>query len=171
MGLKKLMSRGLWLLFSLWAPVALATKESAYNMPKGVTPISQEVYDLHMLIFWICVGIAVVVFGVLIYALVMHRKSRGVQAARFHEHAGLEVVWAIIPFVILTAMAIPATKTLIHMNDTRNSEITIKVIGHQWKWEYEYLDYGVHFFSNLKTPLKQIHNESPKGEHYLCDSW
>lgn len=119
------------------------------NMPVGVTEISREVYDLHMLIFWICVAIGVAVFGVMIYSIVAHRKSRGAQAAQFHESTTVEIVWTIIPFLILVAMAIPAAGTLIKMEDTRDSDLTIKVTGYQWLWQYEYLDREISFYSRL----------------------
>ncbi len=139
------------------------------NMPKGVTPLSEEIYHLHMTIFYICCGIGVVVFGVLIYSLIYHRKSRGAQASAFHENLGVEILWAVIPFIILVIMAIPATKVLMHMRDTHRSTVNIKVTGYQWKWGYDYLDEGVSFMSNLSTPNEQIHNKAPKGEHYMVE--
>jgi cytochrome c oxidase subunit II len=139
------------------------------NMPVGVTPISRDVYDLHMTVFWVCVGIAVIVFGILTYALIKHRKSKGVQAAQFSENKTLEIVWAIIPFIILIGLAIPATKVLFRMNDESASDITIKVTGYQWKWKYEYLDQGISFFSNISTPQDQLANQAEKGEHYLLE--
>ena len=138
-----------------------------YNMPRGVTPLSHDIYWLHMTIFWICVAIGIVVFSMLAYALVMHRKSRGHQASEFHEHLLLEILWAVIPFLILVAMAVPATIVLFKTHDESNSDITIKVTGYQWKWKYDYLDQGISYFSNLSTPLDQIHNREPKGEYYL----
>lgn len=141
----------------------------AVNMPQGATPISHSVYQLHMTIFWICVGIAVVVFGALIFALIFHRKSSGRPAALFHEHLGLEITWAVIPFIILIVMAIPATKILIEMNDEAHSDLTIKITGFQWRWKYEYLDQGISFFSNLATPQNQLNNLSPKGKWYLLE--
>lgn len=150
-------------------PYALAHGESNYNLPKGVTPISQYIYDLHMTIFWICVVIGVVVFGVMIYTLIYHRKSRGVKPAQFHEHTVVEIVWAVIPFLILVAMAIPATIVLIRMNDTKEADINIKVTGYQWKWQYEYLDNGISFFSNLSTPRDEIENRKIKNQWYLLE--
>jgi len=150
-------------------PYALAHGESIYNLPKGVTPISHEIYDLHMIIFWICVGIGVAVFGVLIYTLLYHRKSLGVKPAQFHEHTLVEIVWAVIPFLILIAMAVPATLVLIRMNDTKESDINIKVTGYQWKWQYEYLDHGISFFSNLSTPRDEIENRKTKNAFYLLE--
>jgi cytochrome c oxidase subunit II len=143
--------------------------ENSYNMSFGVTPISHQIYQLHMAIFWMCVAIGVVVFGVLFYSLFTHRKSRGYQAAQFHEHPLLEIAWAVIPFLLLIAMAVPATIVLIHLEDYRNSEITIKITGYQWKWKYEYLDQGISFFSNLSTPMDQIQNKEAKAQWYLLE--
>src|SRR5688572_970963 len=119
-----------------------------FNLTPGVTPISRDIYDLHMTIFWICVGIGAVVFSVMFYTLVMHRKSRGAKAANFHEHTSLEIIWAIIPVIILISMAIPATKVLMRMNDSNDADVNIKITGYQWKWKYDYLDEGISFFSN-----------------------
>jgi len=149
--------------------VANATPESRFNMPRGVTPISNAIYDLHMAIFWICVAIGVIVFSVMIYSLINHRKSLGVKPATFHESVKVEILWAIVPFFILVVMAIPATRVLIHMEDTKQADVTIKVTGYQWKWQYEYLDEGISFYSSLATPIEEIHNKAKKNEHYLLD--
>lgn len=130
----------------LAAPAALASK---WNLPVGVTDISREVYDLHMLIFWICVVIGVGVFGVMFYSVFAHRKSKGAKAADFHESTTVEIIWTVIPFVILIAMAIPAAGTLMRMEDVSGSEMTVKITGYQWLWEYEYLDSDIHFYSRL----------------------
>lgn len=120
------------------------------NMTEGVTPISHQVYDLHMLILWICVAIGVAVFGVMFYSMFAHRKSRGAVAATFHESTRMEIVWTVVPFIILVAMAIPATRTLVFMADTSAADMTVKITGHQWKWQYDYLDEeGVSFISTL----------------------
>ena len=156
-------------LLALWPLLTWAHDESNYNLPKGVTSISQDIYHLHMTIFWICVGIAVLVFSVMFYSLLMHRKSRGVTAAQFHEHPVVEFVWALIPLLILIAMAIPATKVLMRMDDTAEAQVNIKITGYQWKWKYDYLDEDISFFSHLTTPIEQIHNKQPKGEHYLLE--
>jgi cytochrome c oxidase subunit 2 len=126
-----------------------AQAEWALNMTEGVTRVSREVYGLHMLIFWVCVGIALVVFSAMIYSIVNHRKSKGVKPAEFHDSLAVEIGWTVVPFVILVLMAIPSAKTLIMMEDFRGSEVTIKVTGYQWKWHYDYLDQGVSFFSTL----------------------
>ncbi|WP_295895514.1 cytochrome c oxidase subunit II [uncultured Vibrio sp.] len=143
--------------------------ESSMNMTQGVTEISQKVYDLHMLIFYICCAIAVVVFGVMFYSIINHRKSKGAVAAHFHESTKVEIIWTVIPVIILVAMAIPATKTLIAMEDTSQSDLTVKVTGSQWKWHYSYFGEDVEFFSLLTTSSKQIEGVEEKGAHYLLE--
>ena len=150
------------LLGSAWADYTL-------NMTRGVTSISRDIHWLHMTIFWVCVAIGVVVFSVMFYAIIYHRKSRGVTAAHFHESTSVEIIWTIIPFLILAAMAIPATKVLFRMSDTTDSELTIKITGYQWRWEYEYMGTGVRFLSNLITPTEQIKNRDVKNPHYLLE--
>jgi cytochrome c oxidase subunit 2 len=120
------------------------------NMTQGVTAISREIYKLHMLIFWVCVIIGVIVFGVMIYSMVKFRKSQGAVADTTMVHnTKVEVIWTVIPVAILIAMAVPAANTLVQLEDTRNTELTIKVTGYQWGWQYDYLDKGVVFFSRL----------------------
>jgi cytochrome c oxidase subunit 2 len=154
-------------------PILADTAESAgrsdLNLRQGVTDISQQVYDLHMLMFWICVGIAVIVFGVMFVSIIRHRKSRGVKPANFHESVKVEIAWTVAPFVILVLMAIPAAQTLIAMEDTSESDLTILVTGSQWKWEYKYMDSGINYFSNLATQREQISNKFAKGENYLLE--
>ena len=156
------------LLLLLASPAAPAGWDTL-NMPVGVTAISRDVYDLHMLIFWICVAIGVLVFGVMFYSILMHRKSRGAVAAPFHESTAVEVAWTVVPFIILVAMAVPATATLIEMEDSSNPEMTLKVTGYQWLWRYDYLEEGFGFYSYLATPREQIEDRAPKGEHYLLE--
>ncbi len=143
------------------------------NMTRGVTPISNEVYDLHMLILWICVVIGIVVFGAMFYSMFAHRKSKGAVPATFHESTTMEILWTVVPFLILVGMAIPATKTLVFMADTTKSEIDIKVTGHQWKWEYEYLNgdaQGVQFISSLSADSrKAIYGDPLAVDNYLLD--
>ena len=139
----------------------------AVNMPQGVTPVSQEIYDIHMIIFWICVVIGVIVFAIMFYSMFAHRKSRGAVAANFHENTTAEIVWTIIPALILVVMAIPATKVIVNAYDTTEAELDIKVTGYQWKWQYEYLGEDVAFMSELTTPESEIYNTAPKGEFYL----
>ena len=161
------------------AGLALAVQASAWadwavNMPRGVSEISNEVYELHMLIFGICVVIAVVVFGAMIWSIFHHRKSRGVEPAKFSHSTKVEIVWTVIPIAILVAMAVPAADTLIRMEDTRNSDLSVKVTGYQWKWHYEYLDEGVQFFSNLapeSNRARQLRSgiDVTQVENYLLD--
>ncbi|HJS21939.1 MAG TPA: cytochrome c oxidase subunit II [Steroidobacteraceae bacterium] len=133
---------------SAWGAPALA--EKALNMPEGVTELSVKIYALHMEIFWWCVGIAVIVFGVMIYSIVRFRKSAGAVADKTLVHSTrVEIAWTLVPIAILVIMAVPAARTLIEIEDTRGSEISIKVTGYQWRWHYDYLDRGVSFFSTL----------------------
>ncbi len=150
-----------------WSTCASAAYD--LNMSRGVTSVSEEIYDLHMLIFWICVWIGVVVFGAMFYSIYHHRKSRGAVAAQFHESTAVEVAWTVIPMLILIGMAIPATRTLIAMEDTRDPDMTVTVTGYQWKWKYEYLEDGLSFYSSLSTPRDQIMAGAAKGEHYLLE--
>jgi cytochrome c oxidase subunit 2 len=154
---------------SVWAGSAESAGRSDLNLRQGVTDISQQVYDLHMLMFWICVGIAVLVFGVMFVSIIKHRKSRGVKPANFHESVKVEIAWTVAPFVILVLMAIPAANTLIAMEDTSESDLTVLVTGSQWKWEYKYMDSGINYFSNLATQREQIQNKFAKGENYLLE--
>ncbi len=144
-------------------------EDNAYNMTQGVTEISGQVYDLHMLIFYICCAIALVVFGVMFYSMYHHRKSKGAVAANFHESTKVEVIWTVIPIIILILMAIPATQTLVAMEDTSRSDLTIKITGSQWKWHYSYFDEDVEFFSLLATSQKSIEGIEEKGANYLLE--
>ncbi|MBN4057665.1 cytochrome c oxidase subunit II [Pseudoalteromonas haloplanktis] len=157
----------LWLI--LLAPVQFALANSQFNMRKGVTDISNNVYELHMTIFIICCVIGIIVFAVMFWALIHHRKSKGAKPAQFHESTKVEILWTAIPFVILIAMAVPATKTLIAMEDASKADITIKVTGSQWKWHYEYMGEDIAYYSILATPKDQIDNQAEKTEHYLLE--
>ncbi|BDX04553.1 hypothetical protein MACH26_00740 [Planctobacterium marinum] len=139
------------------------------NLRPGVTEISQQVYELHMIIFWICVVIGVLVFGAMLWATIFHRKSRGVKPATFHESVKVEIAWTVVPFLILIGMAIPATKTLIAMEDVSSPDVTVLVTGSQWKWHYKYMDNDVEFFSLLATQPEQINNKLEKNINYLLE--
>lgn len=139
------------------------------NMYKGVTPLSKDIYDLHMICMLVCAVIGIIVFGVMAYSLIHHRKSKGHQPADFHDNTRLEIIWSIIPFLILIGLAVPATQVLIRMDDSSDSDVTIKVVGYQWKWQYQYLDQGISYFSSLSTPYQQIQNKEEKGEWYLLE--
>ena len=147
--------------------ISLAARE--WNLQPPVTTIAQQQYDLHLFIFWVCVVIFVGVFGVMFYSLFKHRKSLGHAPAQFHENTLVEIIWTVVPFLILLFMAFPATKTILAMKDTSAPDMTVKVTGYQWKWGYDYLQEGFGFYSNLKTPLAQIENREPKGDNYLLE--
>ena len=150
----------------------LAQAEYKLNFQQPATKMAQNVYDLHVWMMYICGLIFVVVFGVMFYSVFNHRKSSGRAAATFHESTKVEILWTIVPTIILLLMAWPVTVTLLEMRDASNSDITIKVTGYQWKWSYDYLKgegEGIKFMSVLSTPQEQIHNTAPKGEHYLLE--
>src|SRR5438046_3511442 len=123
---------------------------SQLNVPRGVTEISRKIYDLHMEIFWVCVAIAVVVFGAMIWSIITYRKSRGaIPDGTLVHNTKVEVIWTVVPVFILIAMAVPAARTLVEIEDTTKTELTIKVTGFQWGWNYDYLDQGVSYYSRL----------------------
>lgn len=159
------------LAFSALSSMAWAAEGERFgtNMTRGVTATSRDIYDLHMLIFWVCVVIGIVVFGVMFYSIIVHRKSRGATAAQFHESTKLEIIWTLAPFVILIAMAVPASQTLIDQYDSSEADMDILITGYQWKWKYEYVGEDVSFFSNLRTSRDEINNIEDKGEHYLLE--
>jgi len=156
-------------LLVVFIALPLGASEMSLNMTQGVTDISGKVYGLHMTILYICCAIGLVVFGIMIYSMIYHRKSKGAVAANFHESTKVEIAWTVIPFIILIAMAIPATKTLIAMEDPSNADLTIKITGSQWKWHYSYFDKDIEFYSTLSTPRDQIDGIEAKGEHYLLE--
>jgi len=151
---------------SAWADMRL-------NLTQGATEISRNVYDLHMLVLYICVGIGLVVFGAMFWSMIFHRKSKGAKPASFHESTKIEILWTAIPIIILIFMAYPATKTLITMEDNSDSDITIQITGSQWKWHYKYFGQNIEFYSLLSTPRDQYENQqghsAEKGEHYLLE--
>ena len=147
-----------------------ACAEFQFNLPPPATVVARQIYDLHTLILLVCLVIFVVVFGVMFYSLYKHRKSLGHQPAQFHQNKALEIVWSIIPFLILAGMAYPATKVILDMKDTSASDISIKITGHQWKWEYEYMGEGVRYISSLATPQEQIENKAAKNANYLLET-
>ncbi len=167
----------LWLVLTGIATSLLSANLQAawdLNMTQGVTQISRDTYDLHMQILWWCVAIGVVVFGVMLWSIINHRKSKGAVAATFHESTKVEIAWTIIPFVILILMAVPATRVLTEAYDATESEIDIQVTGYQWRWEYTYIrentdEEEVSFYSILSTPREQINNQMEKDETYLLD--
>jgi cytochrome c oxidase subunit 2 len=155
------------LITALGSGAAWADRE--WNLPPPVTPIAHEIFELHAIIFWICVVIFFVVFGAMGYSIYAHRKSKGHVAEQFHENTTVEIIWTIIPFIILVLMAWPATKTVLSMKDASAADLTVKITGSQWKWNYDYLNDGFGYFSELATPYAQIANREKKNEHYLLE--
>ena len=150
--------------------VSAVQADYALNMTRGVTPISRDLYDLHMIVLWTCVAIGVVVFGVMIWSIIYHRKSRGAVAANFHENAQVEVFWTVGPLVILIAIAIPATATLIDLEDAKtNADINLQVTGIQWKWKYNYIDEDLVFISTLAQSSRDVIKDPLGNENYLLE--
>ena len=146
-----------------------ALAEYGYNLQVPASKVAQDVFQLHNFIMLVCLGIFVVVFGAMFYSLLKHRKSVGHKAANFHENTTVELVWTVIPFIVLMGMAYPAAKVVIDMKDTSNPDMTIKVTGYQWKWGYDYLNDDISIYSTLSTPREQINGTEAKGEHYLLE--
>ncbi len=170
--LRKSLSLTKTILFSLILTPQLVHAEYEINLPKGVTSISRDIYGLHMLIFWVCVGIAILVFGVMIWSMIFHRKSRGAVASNFHESTAVELVWTLVPLAVLIAIAFPATKVLIDLENTEKADMTVKITGYQWKWQYEYMDEGISFFSSLDKASKDATRDDTTREkhpNYLLD--
>ena len=167
--LKKLKAVFLWSCIAVSAPINLFAQWDNLNMRPGVTDVSNEVFELHMLIFYICCAIGLVVFSVMFYSMFRYTKKKNPEPAKFHEHTGLEIMWTVVPFLILVGMAIPASQTLKEIYNDEEGEINIQVVGYQWKWEYRYLEDDIKFFSNLSTDMDEIYNLVPKGENYLLE--
>jgi len=162
-------------LVSLFVLFPLAAQaEWGLNLRQGATEISQKVYDLHMFTLWIMVAIGIVVFGLIFWSIFYHRKSRGVKPAKFSHSTTVEIIWTAIPIIIIISLAVPATKLLIAMHDTSGSQVTLKATGHQWKWQYDYLDEGLTLFSNLdqkSQDIRQLKSGLNPQDHdnYLLD--
>jgi cytochrome c oxidase subunit 2 len=144
------------------------------NMRQGVTPISQEIYDMHMLTLWVVTIIGILVFGVMFWSIFHHRKSKGVKPAKFSHSTTVEIIWTIIPLIIITSLAIPATKLLIKMDDTSEAQVTVKATGSQWKWKYDYLDEDLTIYSVLdenSTEVSQLNSgkDPMQSANYLLD--
>lgn len=145
---------------------------SKYNLQEPQSVIAQDIYDQHIMLMWICLAIFIGVFSVMFYSVLKHRKSKGHKAANFHHSTTVEVIWTVIPALILIVMAWPATKTVIAMKDTSEPDITIKATGYQWMWGYDYLQgegEGISFYSKLSTPRAQLEGKEAKGENYLLE--
>ena len=151
-----------------------AFAEWGLNMREGVTQISQRVYDLHMVTLWVVTVIGIVVFGIMFWSIFHHRKSKGVKPAKFSHSTTVEVIWTAIPLAIIIALAVPATKLLIDMEDTSGSQITVKATGYQWKWKYDYIDDDLTIFSVLDTKSTEVSQLNSglnpmENENYLLD--
>jgi len=162
----------------LFAALSFAASLSCFadyklNLQTPVTEVGAQVYELHTMLLWICLAIFIVVFGAMFYAILKHRKSLGHKAANFHESVTVEIIWTIIPILILVVMAYPATKLILAQKDSSGADMTIKVTGYQWKWGYDYLNEGISFHSRLVTPQAQYDGTEgptePHGEHYLLE--
>jgi len=154
-------------------PILWGTSHAAFaaamDMREGVTDMSQRIQALHHLSLWVCVVMGVLVFGAMFYSMFAHRRSKHPQPADFHESTAVEIVWTLIPVLILVGMAIPATTTLIEIEDNSDADITVLITASQWKWHYQYLEADIGYYSNLATPTEQIENLEPKGENYLLE--
>jgi len=162
-------SAAFWLLL-----VAPGLTGNEINMPRGVSAQSRMNYDLHMIVLWICVVIGVLVFSAMFISIALHRKSRGYEAAKFTHSTKAEIVWSIIPVLILVGMAIPATTALVHMEVYPETEMTIKITGFQWRWKYEYLEDDISFISSLNADsnaarMLQSGTDPASVENYLLD--
>ncbi len=178
--LRGIVGTGVGAMAWLWMAAASARVEdlpggprvNQLNLHEGVTTISKSLWQLNWMIMIVCTIIFIGVFGIMFYSIIMHRKSRKHVVSKLHEHTALEVTWTVIPFLIIVGMAVPATRTVVAMKDTSNPDMTVKVTGYQWKWGYDYVDgpaAGVHFLSNLSTPLAQIDGLEPKDNAYLLE--
>ena len=151
---------------------AVAAIQSRYNLPPPATQLADDIYSLHDFMLIICGAIFVLVFGVMFYSIWKHRKSKGAVAANWHENTMVEIVWTVIPFIIIILMALPATRTVVAMKDTSNADLTVKATGYQWQWGYDYIrgeGEGIGFLSRLATPRAQIEGNEPKTANYLSE--
>ena len=150
--------------------VSVANAEYTLNLTEGVTPISRDLHGLHMVVFWICVAIGSAVFAVMAWSIFFHRKSRGVKASNFHESTKIEIIWTLAPLLILIAVAIPATSTLLDLEDAKtDADINLQVTGIQWKWKYKFVDEDVEFISSLAQSSRDVVKDPLGNENYLLE--
>lgn len=149
----------------IWSDAAAVV----FDLREGVTDMSQQIHALHRFSLWVCIVVGVVVFGAMFYSFYAHRRSKRPQPAKFHESTLVEIVWTLVPTLILVSMAVPATITLIEIEDNSDPDLTVLITASQWKWHYEYVGQDIGFYSNLATPQEQIDNQEPKGENYLLE--
>jgi cytochrome c oxidase subunit II len=171
MFLKHLRAPATFVAFLLASAGALA--DYHFDILDPNSPMAQDAYNLHFGVLWVCVVIFFIVFGAMFWSIFKHRRSMGAKAAQFHENTTIEIIWTIVPLVVLVSMAWPATRTMLEMKDASNADMSIKVTAYQWRWGYDYQQDGVRFFSSLSTPRDQIDEREgpgkPKGEHYLLE--
>ncbi len=169
--LKRLSRRASVPVISLLSLLFASSVQAEYrlNLTKGVTPVSHQIYSLHMTVFWICVGIGVIVFGTMAYSIFNHRKSKGAVAASFHESTVVEIFWTLIPLGVLIAIAIPATATLLNLENSDKADVNIEVTGIQWKWKYKYIDEGIEFISSLSDASRNAEKDPTGVKNYLLD--
>ena len=148
-----------------------AGAEWELNMPKGITDLSLETYNLHMMVFWWCVAIGIVVFGVMIISLFKHRKSKGAEAADFSHSTTAEVIWTAIPVIILVLLAIPTAETMVKLEDSRDPDLSIVITGYQWKWHYKYQDSGVEFYSSLARSSVEARRKQSGVDPFSVDNY
>ena len=148
-----------------------AKADWALNMPKGVTDLSLETYQLHMMVFWWCVAIGVVVFGVMIISLIKHRKSKGAEPASFSHSTTAEVIWTAIPVIILILIAVPTAETMVKLEDSRNPDMSIVITGYQWKWHYKYQDSNVEFYSSLARSSLEARRKQSGVDPFSVDNY
>lgn len=169
----KLSAFGAFIMATFFA--SLAHAEYGLNFQEPVTEVARDIFSLHMTIFWICVIIFVFVFSFMFYSIFAHRKSKNYEPSQFSHSTSVEIVWTIVPFIILVVMAVPATQVLIKMEDTTKSDLTIKITGYQWKWGYDYLGTDISFYSTLSTPREEINQfdkatAKPQNVNYLLET-
>ncbi len=179
MKLKRAMSALAAMVLGGWASLALAVEDmpggpkvNQLNLHEPASRVAAEVYWLNLFVMWVCVVIFIGVFGAMSWAIWKHRKSKGYRAATFHESTVVEITWTIVPFLIIIALAIPATRMVVEQKDTSSADVTIKATGYQWRWGYDYLNgegEGISFLSTLSTPREQIENRAPKSNTYLME--
>ena len=148
-----------------------ANADWALNMPKGVTDLSLETYNLHMLVFWWCVAIGIVVFGVMIFSLIKHRKSKGAESASFSHSTTAEVIWTAIPVIILILISIPTAETMVRIEDSRNPDMTIVVTAYQWKWHYKYQNSDIEFYSSLARSSIEARPKESGVDPFTVDNY
>ena len=139
------------------------------DMRAGVTEMSQRIQALHHISLWVCIVVGIVLFGAMFYSMFAHRRSKHPTPADFHESLTVEIIWTVIPVLILIVMAVPATQVLRDIEDNSDADLTVLITASQWKWHYQYVEADIGFYSNLATPQAQIDNLEPKGEHYLLE--